>query len=90
MRFYPFGSSSLNQVYNTTLATTASISDYAQTASYGIRIVTASYALSGSPGINGSPGTCSYLPGTTGDTGLQGLGGTRGGVSIAYPSGIGY
>jgi len=39
MRFYPFGSSSLNQTYNTSLATTASIASYALSASYGLRAV---------------------------------------------------
>lgn len=87
MRFYPFGSSSLNQVYNTTLAITASISSYALTASYGLRVVTASYALSGSPGVDGTDGTCSYTPGPDGLRGPTGFTGTRGGVSIAQPSG---
>ena len=79
MRFYPFGSSSLNQIYNTTLATTASLSSYALSASYAIRITSASYATSGVPGANGS---CSFTPGLTGDIGLQGIGGAAGGVSL--------
>lgn len=90
MRFYPFGSSSLNQLYNPALAITASVSLYAITASYGIRVVTASYALSGSAGIPGIPGTCSYLPGTQGETGSLGFGGPAGGVSVPYPSGSGF
>lgn len=90
MRFYPFGSSSLNQIYNTTLAVTASVSQYAATASYGVLVATASYALSGIPGVNGLPGSCSYLPGTDGDKGPNGFGGNEGGTSIPYPSGTGY
>lgn len=90
MRLYPFGSSSLNQIYNTDLATTASISAYAETASFGIRVVTASYALQGVRGINGLAGSCSYQPGESGDIGPVGFGGSNGGVSIAYPSGTGF
>lgn len=82
MRFYPFGSSSLNQVYNSTLAVTASLSSYAASASYAIRINSASYAISGSPGPAGVDGTCSFTPGITGDVGLQGFGGSAGGVSL--------
>lgn len=82
MRFYPFGSSSLNQIYNTTLAVTASTSTYAASASYAIRIVSASYAISGSRGVAGVNGSCSFTPGLTGDIGLQGIGGSAGGVSL--------
>jgi hypothetical protein len=81
MRFYPFGSSSLNQIYNPSAATTASISSYAASASYGIRVLSASLAINGVPGINGTNGTCSFTPGLTGDIGLQGFGGSAGGVS---------
>lgn len=90
MRFYPFGSSSLNILYNTQSIVSASVSDYALTASYANRIVTASYALVGVPGINGQPGSCSYLPGPQGDPGPQGFGGDAGGISQPYPSGSGY
>jgi hypothetical protein len=90
MRFYPFGSSSLNQTYNTALATTASLAAYAESASFGIRVVTASYALQGVRGINGLPGSCSYQPGIPGDTGSQGFGGSNGGISLAYPAGAGF
>jgi hypothetical protein len=90
MRFYPFGSSSLNQVYNSAVIVTASVSNYAASASYGLTAVTASYALSGSPGIPGTPGSCSYLPGPQGPTGSTGLGGAIGGISIPYPSGPGF
>lgn len=90
MRFYPFGSSSLNQIYNPALITTASLSSYAASASYGLTAVTASYALSGSPGIPGAPGVCNYLPGSQGPTGLAGFGGAIGGTSIPYPSGSGF
>lgn len=82
MRFYPFGSSSLNQVYNPSAAITASISTYATSASYAIKITSASYALSGSRGVNGTDGTCSFTPGLTGDIGFQGFGGAAGGVSL--------
>lgn len=85
MQFYPLGSSSFNQIYNTTLAVTASVSSYAETASYGLRVVTASHALSGFPGINGNAGTCSFTPGPTGDTGLTGFGGSPGGISVVIP-----
>jgi hypothetical protein len=81
MRFYPFGSSSLNQIYNPSAATTASISNYAASASYGIRVLSASLAINGIPGVNGINGTCSFTPGLTGDIGLQGIGGSAGGVS---------
>ena len=81
MRFYPFGSSSLNQIYNTAAATTASIATYAASASYGVRVVSASLAINGVPGVNGTNGTCSFTPGLTGDIGLQGFGGPAGGVS---------
>ena len=90
MRFYPFGSSSLNQVYNPSAAVTASVSLYAASASYGILVVTASYALAGTQGASGSEGSCSYLPGPTGPTGPQGPGGLLGGVAVPYPSGSGY
>lgn len=89
MRFYPFGSSSLNQIYNTRTIVSASSATYALTASFGTRVVTASYALTGVPGINGLPGSCSYLPGDPGDPGPQGFGGNVGGVSSPYPSGSG-
>lgn len=82
MRFYPFGSSSLNQIYNTTLAVTASFSTYAASASFATRIISASYAISGSRGINGTNGSCSFTPGFTGDIGLPGFGGSDGGVSL--------
>lgn len=90
MRFYPFGSSSLNQVYNPGAALTASVSDYADTASYTRNVLTASYAINGVKGLNGAPGSCSYLPGPQGGTGSVGFGGNIGGVSVAYPSGSGY
>jgi hypothetical protein len=83
MRFYPLGSSSLNQVYNNSLAVTASISSYSATASYGARVVTASHALQGVRGPDGSTGVCSYPLGPQGDVGLPGFGGPSGGVSIA-------
>lgn len=85
MRFYPFGSSSLNQTFNPSVATTASIAQYAASASYGIRAVSASFALNGVKGLNGVPGTCSYTPGQTGDIGLEGIGGSPGGISVAVP-----
>lgn len=53
MRFYPFGSASLNVV-------TASLSDYSNVAGYGLRAFSAVLALSGSigpTGIDGTPGT---------------------------------
>jgi hypothetical protein len=90
MRFYPFGSSSLNQVYNSAGILTASVSTYAESASYGLTAVTASYALSGSPGISGAPGICNYLAGPAGPTGPTGFGGVVGGVSVSYPSGSGF
>lgn len=83
MRFYPLGSSSLNQVYNTSLAVTASISSYAASASYGVRVLSASFANQRSPGTPGANGTCSYTAGPTGDIGLTGVGGGSGGVSVA-------
>ena len=83
MRFYPFGSSSLNQIYNNTLATTASISRYADSASYAIRVASASFAVSGTRGPNGSPGVCNYIAGPTGDTGPVGFTGAPGGISVA-------
>lgn len=85
MRFYPLGSSSLNQLYNTTLAVTASISSYAASASYGVRVLSASYADARLPGLPGAAGTCSYSSGSTGDIGLTGIGGPGGGVSVTVP-----
>lgn len=90
MRVYPFGSSSLNVVYNPTAATTASLARYADAAQYGIRVVTASHAIDGVRGTNGNNGVCLYTPGPTGDKGPDGFGGGGGGVSVAYPSGSGY
>lgn len=83
MRFYPLGSSSLNQIYNTTLAVTASVTSYAASASYGVRVLSASFANQRSPGTPGTNGTCSYTAGSTGDIGLAGVGGPNGGVSVA-------
>lgn len=82
MRYYPFGSSSLNPIYNTRAVTTASISSYALTASYAIKVVTASIALSGAPGLNGTDGVCIYLQGPTGSQGDPGNSGIAGGVSV--------
>jgi hypothetical protein len=90
MRFYPLGSSSLNQIYNPTLATTASVSLYAETGSYSIRIVSASHAINGVRGIDGTPGICDPQVGLQGPTGSIGFGGAVGGISIAYPSGSGF
>lgn len=90
MRFYPFGSSSLNQVYNPGAALTASLASYADTAGYTIRVLTASYAIDGVRGIDGQPGSCSYQPGLPGGTGPDGFGGNPGGQSAVYPSGSGY
>ena len=83
MRFYPLGSSSLNPVYNTTLVVTASVSSYAASASYGVRVLSASFANQRSPGTPGANGTCSYTAGLTGDVGLAGVGGPNGSVSVA-------
>jgi hypothetical protein len=85
MRFYPFGSSSLNQTFNPAVATTASIAQYAASSSYGIRAISASFADNGVKGLNGTPGTCSYTAGQTGDIGLEGIGGSPGGVSVTVP-----
>jgi hypothetical protein len=90
MRFYPFGSSSLNQVYNPVGVVTASITSYAESASYGVTAVTASYTLAGIPGISGTSGICNNLPGPTGPTGPTGFGGVVGIVSSPYPSGSGF
>ena len=90
MRFYPLGSSSLNQIYNTTSVTTASLSSYARSGSYGVRVVSASRAITGVSGANGSSGICDPQPGLQGPTGSIGFGGAIGGVSIAYPSGSGF
>ena len=90
MRFYPFGSSSLNQVYNPSGAITASVSQYAETASFTRNILSASYAINGVPGLSGSNGSCSYQAGPQGPTGSVGFSGALGGISIAYPSGSVY
>lgn len=82
MRFYPFGSSSLNQIYNLGLAVTSSLATYAESASYGLRAITASYAISGTRGLDGQSGQCSYPLGPQGDTGSVGFTGTNGGVSL--------
>lgn len=85
MRFFPFGSSSLNPIFNVTLSTTASITQYAATASYAIRIVSASHALSGSAGVNGANGVCVYATGPNGPTGDVGDGGLPGTTSNPLP-----
>ena len=86
MRFYPFGSSSLNLVYNPQAAQTASFATYAMSASYATRAVSASYARSGSNGINGTDGVCIYQQGPTGDSGSVGPRGRRGSQSV--PQGL--
>ena len=60
MRIYPFGSSSLNPVYNPSLIVTSSTSVYAATASLAIRAVSASYAHAGVDGTAGYNGICIY------------------------------
>lgn len=55
MRFYPFGSASK---FEETI--TGSSANYSFTAEYGLRTLSASYAISGSkgpPGDNGTPST---------------------------------
>lgn len=88
MRFYPFGSSSLNPAYNVGAVVSASVSQYAASASYGITVVSASHALTGVQGADGLNGSCSYFPGPQGPTGSQGLQGAAGSISVAQPSGI--
>lgn len=85
MRFYPLGSSSLNILYYIDKIPTASFTPYAITASAAIRVVSASYALSGSNGIPGVDGQCVYLPGPQGPSGSQGPQGPDGGVSFPVP-----
>lgn len=85
MRFYPFGSSSLNQLYISSTATSASLSTYALTASFATVVFTASRAVNGIPGSNGIEGQCIYNPGIQGQTGSVGLSGPAGGVSVPLP-----
>lgn len=88
MRFYPFGSSSLNPAYNVGAVVSASVSQYAASASYGTTVVSASLALTGIRGTDGLNGSCSYFAGPQGPTGSQGLQGPAGGISVALPSGL--
>jgi len=81
MRFYPFGSGSVDLA----LAVTSSVSDYALSASFATRVFTASRAVNGVPGINGANGTCLYLKGTQGPSGSLGPTGFNGTVSNAFP-----
>lgn len=58
MRFYPFGSGSYLDYVES-----ASRADYAISAEHGLRIISASWALSGSVGPQGDPGVPSSTVG---------------------------
>ena len=81
MRFYPFGSGSIDL----TLAVTASVADYGLTASYATQVFTASRALNGLPGVNGANGQCIYTKGTQGAQGPVGPSGFNGTLSNTFP-----
>jgi hypothetical protein len=79
MRFYPFGSGSLD----ITLIPTASVSDYASQAQSTLRVVSASVAVNGLPGLPGLNGSCSFQAGATGPAGPQGPSGDDGTIFYA-------
>jgi hypothetical protein len=79
MRFYPFGSGSLDL----SNIPTASVSNYALEAQSTLRVVSASRGVNGIPGMQGLPGSCSYAPGPTGPTGESGTPGATGTISYA-------
>jgi hypothetical protein len=81
MRFYPFGSGSVD----TSLALTASFATYALTASAATRVFTASVATNGVPGVDGPSGQCIYVKGATGPSGSTGPSGFNGTISNALP-----
>lgn len=81
MRFYPFGSSPFNPIFAGT-AVSASLAEYARSASFGFTIATASQALVGVRGTDGLPGSCSFIAGPTGDPGTTGLQGQSGYISF--------
>jgi hypothetical protein len=79
MRFYPFGSGSLD----TSNIPTASVSSYALEAQSTLRVVSASRGVNGVNGLQGLPGSCSYSQGLTGPTGEGGTPGLTGTISYA-------
>ena len=85
MRFYPFGSSSLNPVYALDSIVSASTATYALTARYTIRIRSSSTADTGLPGPNGATGVCTFTAGPQGDPGNLGPAGLQGVTSSAQP-----
>lgn len=85
MRFYPFGSSSLNPIFTVSAAATASLAQYARSSSYGFTIRSASQADTGLPGRTGTNGVCTYAVGAKGQKGLTGLTGVIGSVSVPQP-----
>lgn len=58
MRFYPFGSASFSATANS-----SSQADYSVTAMHALRVISASWALSGSIGPQGNPGIVSPVSG---------------------------
>jgi hypothetical protein len=79
MRFYPFGSGSLDL----SNIPTASMSSYALEAHSSLRVVSASRGRNGVPGLQGLPGSCSYAQGPTGPTGDGGTPGLTGTIFYA-------
>lgn len=81
MRFYPHGSGSIPG-----LALSASSATYALTGSFATTILSASYALKGSPGPSGSSGVCIYISGSNGPSGSAGPQGPTGTVDGPFTS----
>lgn len=81
MRFFPHGSGSIPGI-----AVSASVSTYAQTASFTTRVLSASLGLVGSRGPAGSNGSCIYASGSAGPQGPSGSQGPIGTVDGPFTS----
>jgi hypothetical protein len=77
VRFYPFGSGSLD----ISSIPTASVSSYASATQSTVRVVSASRGKYGIDGLVGINGSCSLQPGPQGDVGAEGPAGPDGTIS---------
>lgn len=82
MRFFPHGSGSIAGT-----AVSASRAAYAATASFTTHILSASFALKGSPGPVGPTGICVYASGSPGPQGPSGSQGPIGTVDGPFEGG---
>lgn len=81
MRFFPHGSGSIPGI-----SVSASVSTYAQTASFTTNVLSASLALVGSQGPVGPTGSCIYASGSVGPQGPSGSQGPIGTVDGPFTS----